>query len=141
MTQHRIDPDRLSNYFDRLLEGIGHRGSSFTDLDLLNSDGCGCIPFRLSAITHDGRTERFIIQEFKYEGETISRGQRRTLIGLARKPDFTVWIVIKRDDGLLDFCDVATDRSETISTDEYKSRFKDWWENRLCENAWQGTNL
>lgn len=114
MTQRRNDPDRLSNYFDHLLRGIGHRGSSFTDVD---------------ALTHDERTDRFLFQEFKRSGEQLGRGQRRLLIGLARRDYITVWCVRLREDGDLDWCNVASRLAETISVHEYQARYRRWWNN------------
>lgn len=113
MTQRRNDPDRLSNYFDGLLRGIGHRGSSFTDVD---------------ALTHDERTDRYLFQEFKREDEPLNRAQWRAFTGLARKDYITVWCVRKRKDGRLDWCDVAMRSKETISIEDYRRRFKCWWD-------------
>lgn len=112
MTFRRNDPDAISNYFDALLHGIGHRGSSFTDVD---------------AVTHDEATDRFLFQEFKRDGEPLSTGQKRFLKALARKDFFTVWCVRRRSDGLLDWCDVALRSAEVITTDEYRDRFRRWW--------------
>lgn len=124
MTIRRNDPDRLSNYFNALIDGIGHRGSSFTDVD---------------ACTHDEATDRFLFQEFKGPDERLNRGQSRLLKGLSRKDYVTVWCVRKRADGQLDWCDVATRTRHTISTAEYKARFRRWWSNVpvICEPVTQ----
>jgi len=112
MTQIRRDPGALSNYFDRLLEGIGHRGSSFTDID---------------AASHDEATDRWLFQEFKGPDERLNRGQARHLLGLARQDYATVWCVRKRHDGRLDWCDVASRHTDVITTEEYQARFRRWW--------------
>jgi hypothetical protein len=112
MTQIRCAPASISNYFDDLLKGIGHRGSSFTDID---------------AATHDEATDRWLFQEFKGPDETLNRGQARHLLGLARQDYATVWCVRKRHDGYLDWCDVRSRQSGVITTGEYQARFRRWW--------------
>lgn len=112
MTQYRDQPDRISNYFDRVLKGVGKRGSSFTDVD---------------AVTHDADTDRFLFQEFKGPHGVLSRGQTLLLKALARKECVTVWCVRLREDGRLDWCDVASRRLNVIDTGEYRQRFLRWW--------------
>lgn len=112
MTQRRNDPDRLSNYFDRLLEGIGHRGSSFSDVD---------------AITHDEVGDRFLFQEFKRAHEPLNTGQRRLLMGLARQSFCTVWCVRQMEDGNLEWCDVQTRSRAILTPDDYRDKFRQWW--------------
>lgn len=103
----------VSNYFDDVLAGLGKRGSSFSDVD---------------AITHDGDTNRFLFQEFKREGESMPRGQKMLLRGLARLDYLTVWVVRRRSDGLVDWYDVAKGGSiRVITLDEYRARFSAWW--------------
>jgi hypothetical protein len=113
VTQYRRDPDRESNYFDRLLRDIGPRGSSFTDVD---------------ALTHDERTDRFLFQEFKGPAGQLNRGQSKVLAALARRDYITVWCVRRRGDGLLDWCDVLTRAADRISPAEYRERFCAWWQ-------------
>jgi hypothetical protein len=120
MTQRRNDPDAISNYFDRLLQGIGHRGSSFTDID---------------GATHDEATDRFLFQEFKRPGEQLNIGQRKFLKALARREYLTVWCVRAREDGHIDWCDVATRRAETITEAEYQARFRRWWNQEAIVNG------
>jgi hypothetical protein len=122
MTQRRNDPDRLSNYFDRLLSGIGHRGSSFSDID---------------ACTHDGATDRFLYQEFKRQAEKINRGQADLLKALARRDYNTVWCVRPRADADLDWYNVRTRKLEVISVKEYRELVRRWW--RSDEGAPQNT--
>jgi len=106
--------DSISNYFDRLLKGIGHRGSSFTDID---------------ALTHDEATDRFLFQEFKALGEELSVGQARYLKALARRDFITVWCVRRLGDGRVEWCDVATRERAVISEQDYRSKFAAWWNN------------
>lgn len=118
MTQHRNDPDKISNYFDRLLSGIGHRGSSFMDID---------------AVTHDGATHRWLLQEFKHEGEPLDKAQHWMLKDLAGElpKHFTVWVVVKREDGLIEFADYRPGQrvsAVTITVEEYRARFRCWWQ-------------
>lgn len=106
-----------SNYFDRVLRGIGKRGSSFTDVD---------------AMTHDRHTHRFLAQEFKHDGEEVPTSQHWMLKDLAKIPDhFTVWQVVARSDGRFGFAvyrrDGTLSTPETISADEYRARFHAWW--------------
>lgn len=119
MTQLRKQKDAISNYFDGLLSGIGHRGSSFMDVD---------------ALTHDAATGRWLLQEFKHEGEALDKAQHWMLRDLSHKvpKHFTVWVVVKRDDGSIewaDCCDVQATR-RIISVREYQQKFRDWWERR-----------
>lgn len=116
MTQLRRDPKAISNYFDELLHGIGHRGSSFTDID---------------AITHDEKTGRFLVQEFKQNTERLSKGQYWMLRGLAKIPThFTVWLVRRLEDGRVDWADArdAAGTRRELSVEEYRAKFQEWWD-------------
>lgn len=116
MTQRRNDRDAISNYFDWLLRGIGHRGSSFTDVD---------------ALTHDGATGRFLLQEFKRGDEPLNDAQRWAFRDLAKvAPDkLTVWFVRRRDDGRINFAVFGSGcPAETISIRQYQDRFRQWWQ-------------
>lgn len=117
MTQLRRDEQAISNYFDSVLKGIGHRGSSFTDVD---------------ALTHDEATDRFLFQEFKNAGEQLNRGQARLLKGLARRDFCTVWCVRRLSGGHLEWCDVATRDHAILTVDEYREKFRAWWSNTLA---------
>ena len=118
MTQLRRETGALSNYYDKVLTGLGHRGSSFTDID---------------AITHDGTTDRFLVQEFKQPGERLSTGQRILLEALARQPAFTVWYVQRWSDGQIAWIDMrAADSIDVLTEAEYQQRFSDWWARRVA---------
>jgi hypothetical protein len=115
MTQLRKKKDAISNYFDDLLKGIGHRGSSFMDVD---------------AFTHDALTKRWLVQEFKNNEEPLDKAQLWMLRDLATLPKhFTVWLVRRRDDGFLDWADCRDVRATrtVISVAEYQQKFRDWW--------------
>lgn len=118
MTQLRHCKCDNSRYFDQVFEGIGHRGSSFSDID---------------AISHDGRTQRFLLQEFKREGEARDRAQHWMLEDLSRTlrklPEhFTVWIVVRRHDGRFGWAEYGQPE-QVIRRDELRARFKAWWDN------------
>ena len=118
MTQLRCDPGSIRNEVDRILEGIGHRGSSFSDLD---------------AISHDVRTHRFLVQEFKRPGEALSAGQRLLLTDLSLEARFTVWYVMVMRDGQIAWADMRwPDSIDVISQDDYRARFAAWWDNRYA---------
>lgn len=118
MTQLRKCKCGISNHFDTILTGIGHRGSSFTDVD---------------AVTHDARTHRFLFQEFKQEGEPVDPAQYRALKDLVAIPKhFTVWIVIKRHDGQIGWSAFGHPE-RVISVVEYQARFAAWWADRSYE--------
>jgi hypothetical protein len=112
LTQFRKDPHAISNYFDTLVRGVGHRGSSFTDVD---------------AVTHDKRTGRFLYQEFKERGEPLRKEQAIYLTDLAKQPGTSVWCVRRLGGAQIEWYDVATRRHETIPEDEYRRRFTAWW--------------
>lgn len=117
MTQLRKQKDAISNYFDSLLAGIGHRGSSFTDAD---------------AITHDGATKRWLVQEFKQDGERLDKAQHWMLSDLATLPrHFTVWVVVRRNDGRIGWAQFPDVKQtyRVMSTSEYQGRFAAWWSN------------
>jgi hypothetical protein len=125
MTILRVDPESISNWFDRVLAGIGHRGSSFTDVDFLG----------VRALTHDGLSRRFLFQEFKRPGEVCSNGQWWALYDLARQPNTTVWLVTQCEGlqavDLLAFKEVPRDglldARKGLSLDDYRREFADWW--------------
>jgi hypothetical protein len=128
VTQRRnADPNSLSNWFDRQLTGIGHRGSSFTDLDRLD--------WSPMVFTQNDVTGRVLVQEFKQDGEKKNPAQFRALRGLARiaPQKLSVWCVVRRRDGFIGWCDVATfvrtKQTEIITLDEFRGRFRRWWEN------------
>jgi hypothetical protein len=122
MAQLRKDPNHIGNFFDTLVEGIGHRGSSFADID---------------GVTHDMNGNRFLFQEWKHEGETVAGGeylgygQRVLLEGLAKLG--TVWLIVKRNDGRLGFSQPDSPRwpklEEIITPEEYQKRYRAWWTN------------
>lgn len=114
----------ISNWFDSVLAGIGHRGSSFTDVDRLV----------IRALTHDGFSRRFLFQEFKRPTEECSNGQWWALSDLARQPRTTVWLA-RQCDGLKSieltvfFSEPSAGllKAETLSLDAYRQRYADWW--------------
>ena len=113
MTQLRCDKGAISNYFDRLVDGIGKRGSSFTDLD---------------AVSHDMDDDRILIQEFKQDGERLHPSQRMTLVALARRDGITVWFVRILGAGRIGFAEFGAGQLlEVISESEYTDRFRRWW--------------
>lgn len=118
MTQLRHCKCDNSNYFDRVYEGIGHRGSSFSDID---------------AVTHDLKTQRFLFQEFKREGESQDKAQHwmlKDLCATLRKlpQHFTIWIVVRRNDGWFEFAEYGN-TPQVITRDELRERFAAWWRN------------
>lgn len=117
MTVLRRDPSSISNYFDRLFDGIGHRGSSFTDVDELK-------------YSHDGWTDRFLFMEFKRDGEGCPAGQRRGLEALSKLPGVTSWYLQLRTDGKITFAEYTNGSLELIdmiTPDECRERFAAWW--------------
>lgn len=125
MTIYQKDPDAISNWFNAQLKGIGHRGSSFTDIDFLV----------VAALTHDGYSRRFLFQEFKRPHEETDPAQWWALADLARQPNTTVWLV-RQCDGLhavehTVFHDTPRSgllTAETIALEEYRRRYFLWWE-------------
>lgn len=122
MTYLRNNPDSLSNHFDRLFRGIGHRGSSFTDID---------------GISHDMVTERFLVMEWKRDGELFNWGQVLTLQALAKLSQVTVWAIRRtHNDNIYDFVQVPPngngcwrDLVQQISAEELRKHYKNWWDN------------
>lgn len=125
MTQLRHCKCGNSNYFDRILAGIGHRGSSFSDLD---------------AISHDHPTQRFLLQEFKREGERYEKAQhwmlRDFMLTLRKLPEhFTVWMVERRTDERFIGWAIYGQHLSIITVQEYQERFAAWWDDRAVPPA------
>lgn len=113
----------ISNYFNGLLAGIGHRGSSFTDID---------------AVTHDGHTGRWLLQEFKGPTESVDKSQDWHMGAIAEQPRFTSWLVRRLGGGRIgwrSYAPGATAYEEVITEDEYRSRFRQWWNATNTEAA------
>lgn len=115
MTQYRRDPDRISNFFDTLFQGIGHRGSSFMDID---------------ALVHDVRTDRLLLMEFKWDGNRIPTGQALALRAVARKPDWTVWCLYRLADDRVRAYELVDDAITTLTPVEARTWLAGWWANR-----------
>lgn len=115
MTQLRKFRDSISNYFDEIERGVGHRGSTFTDVD---------------AVSHDAPTRRFLFREFKEDGEPLDKAQLWTLRELAELPRCTVWFVRRRDDGLIGWAAFGSGKTEcAITVEQYRDRLQRWWNN------------
>lgn len=121
MTVLRRDPSSITNYFDELFRGIGHRGSSFMDLD----NACFCV-------SHDGETKRALIMEFKDKDEPCSKGQQRVLEGLTELSDrITCWYLQRQSGGVVHFAEYrkgATQCMERITEPECRERYRQWWD-------------
>jgi hypothetical protein len=116
------DPTSITNWADRVLAGVGHRGSSFCDVDH--------VEYRPKMIVaDDGVTHRFIVQELKHEGERTAVGQRRLLEALAQVPEFTVWGITQRIDRTVGWQDFRTGGTAIISEQEWRTRYQRWWNN------------
>jgi len=117
MTKLRKAPDSINNWFDELVDGIGHRESSFSNIDRL-------------VVAHDGAKRRFLICELKHEGEALPGGQAWMLRDLARLPSVTVIQVVRLNGlvGLRRF-DVLRneDEMEILALDEFRRRYARWW--------------
>jgi hypothetical protein len=106
-----------SNHFDHVYDSIGHRGSSFSDID---------------GVSHDGKTQRFLLQEFKREGERRDPAQHWMLSELTRTlqklpQHFTVWIVERRTDGMYGWAEYGQPM-QVITREELRARFRAWWD-------------
>lgn len=118
MTQLRHCKCALANALDKILRGVGLRGSSFSDLD---------------AIAHDESTHRFLVIEYKRPTEKLSEGQRILLMDLALESRFTVWFVVFMNDGSFGWIDMAwyrQDAIQVITAEELAERTAAWWVNR-----------
>lgn len=115
MTQLRDDESskKLSNYFDRLETGIGHRGSS---------------PSQIDSIRQDGFTNRALVIEYKYESGFENPPQERMYRWVATRPGCTAWRARKMDNGTIELYDYGgVGPPEIISESEYQSRVHKWW--------------
>jgi hypothetical protein len=116
MTQYRKDPDATSNWFDRLFDGIGHRGSSFSDID---------------GYIHDARTDRILLMEFKWHGNVIPKGQAMGLRSFARRDGIIVWCLKRLPDDRVKALDLSHEEFvATIDGAQAQHWLKLWWDNR-----------
>lgn len=117
------DQDPISNWFDAVLQGQGHNGSSFINVDSM----------AVSALTHHGGSRRFLFQEFKRANEECSYAQWWALADLARQPRTTVWLV-RQCEGLqtIEWTVLFSQpnsgllEAKTLTLDDYRQRFADW---------------
>lgn len=126
MTQYRKDPSAISNHFDKLFSGIGHRGSSFTDSDWTS---------------HDMATNRALVMEFKQETEIINAGQERKLLWQATLPGVTVWAIWKLDNGRYRIRIYPGGKTWDISGKDLKMGYRKWWEGKTGKKATEICNL
>jgi len=121
MTQLLRDPSDISNYVDRLVEGIGLRGSSFRDVD------------RLTVVHNGGQSARFLFQELKWRSEWDDQtpGQKSSLEwmmkDLARLPGVTACVLIVEDDGGVTVRNYGTQTQRRMSDVAYRDWFQNWW--------------
>lgn len=116
MTQYRKDPDATSNWFNALFYGIGHRGSSFSDID---------------AFIHDARTDRILLMEFKWKGNVIPKGQALGLRSFARREGLTVWCLKRLENDRVKALDLSHgDFIATITREDARRWLALWWANR-----------
>lgn len=121
MTVLLKDPNAISNYFNDLVKDLGHRGSTFMDID---------------AVTHDREGDRFLIQEFKQPGEPVNKAQRETLNALTTLPRVQVWIIQRTQNRFVVEMTVCPHgRPEEVSVNIYRQRYARWWD---CEAAIAG---
>ena len=81
-------------------------------------------------LTHDGRTHRFLVEEYKHEGESMSKAQATCLRALARCSGFTVWVVEKQNEnGFLRWFDCSSKEPEParMTEREYQDKVRGWW--------------
>ena len=118
MTFLRCDPNNPSNRFNRVLDGVGHRGSSFQDLD---------------CVIHNMKGNRFLFIEWKHQGELkdgrLNLGQQRTMEGLAKLPKCAAMLVVMRDDGLFDlsFAPMWENVRREVTEEQLRGGINDWW--------------
>ena len=74
---------KVSNFFNRLFEGIGHRGSSFADVD---------------GLVDDSRSDRQLMFEFKRSDEILTDGQKIALVNFSRRKGRESWLLRLRKD-------------------------------------------
>lgn len=112
MTYLRRDPNNISNHFDELLAGIGHRGSSFMDIDCL---------------IHDGHRKRFLLCEFKRRDEQLSPAQEWALSDWASIPgnlSLAIWW-IGDDEYIVRF--YPNKEQDRVCGNVIRSIVQQWW--------------
>jgi hypothetical protein len=108
--------DAISNWFNAIEEGVGKRGSTFTDID---------------AVSHDLDTSRFLFREFKHKDEALHKAQKWVLRDLANLPRCTVWFVRKIDSDHVGWARFGSGQPDekTITVTEYRALLAAWWRN------------
>ena len=84
----------------------------------------------VDAVSHDGKTGRWLFQEFKGEGEALSYAQEWCISAFTDHDRFLAWVVRKRSDGRIGWVEYrqgARTHEELITVEEYQRRFAQWW--------------
>jgi hypothetical protein len=86
----------------------------------------------IDAISHDGRTHRFLVRELKRPGEPLDPATRMLLEDLALEPHFTVWYLQLWSDGRIAWADMLRPESiDVLTPEQYREGvLRAWWENR-----------
>lgn len=116
MTKYRKNPEDISNHIDDVLDGIGARGSSFTDVDRLT-------------MVHNGTAKppRFLLQELKWGGEECDSSKRWLLRDAARIPHVDAWLTRVIDSNTIEVTVYPSSEPRQLSNKEYRELFADWW--------------
>lgn len=101
-----------------------------------SSWGFTCLPGRvgpmdLDAVVHRASSNRFLVAEFKQPGERLNDGQKITLYGLAKLPQFTVVILEGLEGGPFHMGTVSADGvayEGLVSVDEWGAWVGRWWQ-------------
>lgn len=128
VTEYRKDPHSIRNWYDKLVDGIGHRKSSFCDVDVMEFT-----PTRLM-IAHNRSASRALVVELKHEHERMLAGQEETLRWLASRSGFTVWLVTQRVDNMVGWNDFALSPSVpsvSITRGQFRDKYHRWWNERI----------
>lgn len=112
----RSRPDHPGNEVAEIIDGIGARGSSISDVDNLT-------------VIHDGGNgrPRFLFQELKHGDEALDKAQAWILRDLSVLPGVMAWTVRLVSGQAVEVTDHANSSCVTLSKDEYAQRVATWW--------------
>jgi hypothetical protein len=112
----RSRPDHPGNVIAEIIDGIGARGSTISDIDQLT-------------IVHDGGNgrPRFLFQELKNPEEQIDKSRRWMMRDPAGRPGSTSRPVRLRDDRRLTIVDYPHEIGRVLTRQEYRDEIAIWW--------------
>ena len=119
--RYRSRPNHPGNIVAQVIDGVGARGSSLSDVDNLT-------------VIHDGGKgqPRFLFQELKHGDEPLDKSQEWILRDLATLPGVEAWTVRLLSGQRIEWTDHAIRTTTVIPHAEYREKVSAWWGRRAA---------